>query len=70
MISTWSSGKPGSDRSLRATAGDVENLISLPPGWFASRAADVVQLKQDVTRSPPQTEGAGVVVPFSRVKER
>jgi hypothetical protein len=27
------------------SAGDVENLVSLPPGWFASRPADVVQLK-------------------------
>jgi Zn-dependent peptidase ImmA (M78 family)/transcriptional regulator with XRE-family HTH domain len=52
------------------SAGDVENLISLPPGWFTSRAADVVQLKQGVTRNISPTEGAGVVVPFGRVKDR
>ena len=52
------------------SAGDVENLISLPPGWFTSRAADVVQLKQSVTRSMSQSEGAGVVVPFGRARDR
>jgi hypothetical protein len=32
------------------SAGDVENLTALPPGWFTSRAADVVQLQQSVGR--------------------
>jgi hypothetical protein len=52
------------------SAGDVENLTSLPPGWFSSRAADVVQLKQSVTRTVSPSEGAGVVVPFGRLKDR
>jgi hypothetical protein len=52
------------------SAGDVENLISLPPGWFTSRPADVVQLKQSVTRNMSPSEGAGVVVPFGRTKDR
>ena len=50
------------------SAGDVENLISLPPGWFTSRPADVVQLKQGITRNMSPTDGAGVVVPFGPVK--
>jgi Zn-dependent peptidase ImmA (M78 family)/transcriptional regulator with XRE-family HTH domain len=52
------------------SAGDVENLISLPPGWFTARAADVVQLKQSVARQASPVEGAGIVVPFGRAKDR
>jgi Zn-dependent peptidase ImmA (M78 family)/transcriptional regulator with XRE-family HTH domain len=52
------------------SAGDVENLICLPPGWFSSRAADVVQLKQGIGHPSPRTENTGVVVPFSRLKDR
>jgi Zn-dependent peptidase ImmA (M78 family)/transcriptional regulator with XRE-family HTH domain len=52
------------------SAGDVENLISLPPGWFSSRAADVVQLKQGMARTVTHAEGAGIVVPFNRLKDR
>lgn len=52
------------------SAGDVENLISLPPGWFSSRAADVVQLKQGMAHTVTHAEGAGIVVPFNRLKDR
>nr|WP_247808526.1 XRE family transcriptional regulator [Bradyrhizobium sp. 184] len=52
------------------SAGDVENLISLPAGWFSSRAADVVQLKQGMARTVTHAEGAGIVVPFTRLKDR
>nr|WP_256380015.1 XRE family transcriptional regulator [Bradyrhizobium sp. Cp5.3] len=48
------------------SAGDVENLASLPPGWFSAPAAEVVQLKVTSSRSPSSTEMGGVVVPFTR----
>lgn len=46
-------------------AGDVENLASLPPGWFAAPAAEVVQLKVNPDREST-AKGCGVVVPFAR----
>ena len=46
-------------------AGDVENLASLPPGWFAAPAAEVVQLKVNPDREAA-SKGGGVVVPFAR----
>jgi Zn-dependent peptidase ImmA (M78 family) len=46
-------------------AGDVENLASLPPGWFAAPAAEVVQLKVNPDREST-AKGGGVVVPFAR----
>lgn len=48
------------------SAGDVENLTCLPPGWFSARTAEVVQLKQDSERIMPKSELPGVVVPFNR----
>jgi Zn-dependent peptidase ImmA (M78 family)/transcriptional regulator with XRE-family HTH domain len=48
------------------SAGDVENLTCLPPGWFSARTAEVVQLKQDSARIMPRAELPGVVVPFNR----
>ncbi|MCC8972803.1 hypothetical protein [Bradyrhizobium brasilense] len=48
------------------SAGDVENLVALPPGWFTSRAADVVQLKQGGGRPVAETGDKGVVLPFGR----
>ncbi|WP_439403429.1 ImmA/IrrE family metallo-endopeptidase [Bradyrhizobium sp. DASA03068] len=47
------------------SAGDVENLASLPPGWFSAPAAEVVQLKAPPGRDA-LSQGPGVVVPFSR----
>jgi Zn-dependent peptidase ImmA (M78 family)/transcriptional regulator with XRE-family HTH domain len=46
------------------SAGDIENLACLPPGWFSARAAEVVQLKHHGTGSAPRAGGVGVVVPF------
>jgi Zn-dependent peptidase ImmA (M78 family)/transcriptional regulator with XRE-family HTH domain len=51
------------------SAGDVENLTSLPPGWFSTRAADVVQLKQNAVRTIQHEPGSGIVVPFGRRPE-
>jgi Zn-dependent peptidase ImmA (M78 family)/transcriptional regulator with XRE-family HTH domain len=46
--------------------GDVENLASLPPGWFSSRTGEVVQLKRDTQRISAGHETPGVVVPLFR----
>ena len=46
--------------------GDVENLTSLPPGWFTSQAGEVVHLKRDAQRTSAGYETAGVVVPLFR----
>ncbi len=46
--------------------GDVENLSSLPPGWFSELTGDVVQLKRDITRADVKPESPGVVVQFPR----
>jgi Zn-dependent peptidase ImmA (M78 family)/transcriptional regulator with XRE-family HTH domain len=48
------------------SAGDVENLACLPPGWFSARTAEVVQLKQDSPRMTSKSELPGVIVPFNR----
>jgi hypothetical protein len=48
------------------SAGDVENLTALPPGWFTARAADVVQLKKSAVRTAQQATVSGIVVPFGR----
>ena len=45
---------------------DVENLASLPPGWFSVLAGEVVHLKRDNNRLDGRAETAGVVVPFVR----
>ncbi|MBP2160283.1 MULTISPECIES: ImmA/IrrE family metallo-endopeptidase [Asticcacaulis] len=46
------------------SAGDVERLASLPPGWFSSKEGEVVQLKP---RTKISGSGAdGVVIPFKR----
>jgi Zn-dependent peptidase ImmA (M78 family) len=47
-------------------AGDVENLASLPPGWFSELTGEVVQLKRDVVRGDVRPEAPGIVVPFAR----
>ena len=47
------------------SAGDIENLTSLPPGWFTSPAAEVVQLKQSRDR-PVAANSGGVVIPFGK----
>jgi hypothetical protein len=39
---------------------------ALPPGWFTARAADVVQLKQDVARPIAEAGNKGIVLPFVR----
>jgi Zn-dependent peptidase ImmA (M78 family)/transcriptional regulator with XRE-family HTH domain len=46
--------------------GDVENLTSLPPGWFSARTGEVVHLKRDSQRGGPTLETPGVIVPFTR----
>ena len=46
--------------------GDVENLTSLPPGWFSARTGEVVQLRLDAQRASPIPQTSGSVVPFSR----
>ncbi|MGO9642654.1 MAG: ImmA/IrrE family metallo-endopeptidase [Candidatus Acidiferrales bacterium] len=46
--------------------GDVENLANLPPGWLSQKPAEIVQLKQDATRSSPRGTNPGVVLPFGR----
>lgn len=48
------------------SAGDIENLASLPPGWFSAPAAEVVQLKAPADREAPFERGQGIVVPFAR----
>jgi Zn-dependent peptidase ImmA (M78 family) len=46
--------------------GDVENLTSLPPGWFSERTGEVVQLRRDAQRISSAHEVPGIVVPFNR----
>jgi Zn-dependent peptidase ImmA (M78 family)/transcriptional regulator with XRE-family HTH domain len=46
--------------------GDVENLTSLPPGWFSLRAGEVVHLRPDTARIGPRPEMSGVLVPFRK----
>lgn len=48
------------------SAGDVENLTSLPPGWFSAPAAEVVQLKASSDRSISPADSSGVILPFAR----
>jgi hypothetical protein len=48
------------------SAGDVENLTSLPPGWFSERTGEVVQLKRDAPRVSTVVEAPGVIIPFNR----
>ena len=43
-------------------AGDVENLASLPHGWFSRDAASVVTLKRGASKTVAEPEGK--VVPF------
>jgi len=45
---------------------DVENLTSLPPGWFSVLSGEIVHLKRDNIRTDTKAESAGVVVPFVR----
>lgn len=46
-------------------AGDVENITNLPPGWFSSSPAQIVQLKLSSNISKPMATN-GIVVPFER----
>jgi len=46
--------------------GDVENLANLPPGWFSQRPAEIVQLRQDASRSIARGLNPGVILPFGR----
>lgn len=46
--------------------GDVENLASLPPGWFSELTGEVVQLRQDADRAATRREAPAVVVQFTR----
>lgn len=52
------------------SAGDVENLANLPPGWFSDKSAEVVQLKQEALRPSISSDVPGVVVPFNRKGSR
>ncbi|MGL4528792.1 MAG: XRE family transcriptional regulator [Aestuariivirga sp.] len=44
--------------------GDVENLTSLPPGWFTSKPGDVIKLREDIRRPQGADQPEGVVVAF------
>ncbi|MBP2304766.1 helix-turn-helix domain-containing protein [Azospirillum melinis] len=46
------------------SAGDVENLCNLPPGWFSRDRAEVVQLTPRFAERPVQSTESGAVVPF------
>ena len=41
------------------SAGDVENLVGLPPGWFAHEPATVLTLKPSANR--PATSGGEII---------
>lgn len=46
------------------SAGDVENLSGLPPGWFTSRTGEVIKLRDDMRRPQNASQQEGVVVAF------
>jgi Zn-dependent peptidase ImmA (M78 family) len=48
--------------------GDVENLASLPAGWFSELTGEIVQLKRENVRAEPRPDpdGPGVIVQFTR----
>lgn len=46
------------------SAGDVENLTSLPPGWFTSKPGEVIRLREDARRPQGASQQEGVVVAF------
>jgi Zn-dependent peptidase ImmA (M78 family)/transcriptional regulator with XRE-family HTH domain len=48
------------------SAGDIENLANLPAGWFTSRPAEVVQLKQSAGRASIPGPLTAEVIPFER----
>lgn len=48
------------------SAGDIENLTNLPPGWFSERTGEVVQLKHAVHSPSVNMEMPGVILPFNR----
>ena len=52
------------------SAGDIENIANLPPGWFSHKAGEVVHLKQNVSRLSDKSEATGVVLPFNRKIEQ
>jgi Zn-dependent peptidase ImmA (M78 family)/transposase-like protein len=46
--------------------GDVENIANLPPGWFAQKSGEVVQLRSFGDREAPKPDTAATVLPFNR----
>lgn len=46
------------------SAGDVENLTGLPPGWFTSKPGEVIKLREDARRPHGSSQQEGVVVAF------
>lgn len=45
---------------------DIENLLSLPKGWFLEKAGELVQLRPTSSVSNSVPEGGGAVLPFRR----
>lgn len=45
---------------------DIENLSSLPKGWFLEKAGELVQLRPTTSVSTGALEGGGAVLPFRR----
>ena len=45
---------------------DIENLSSLPKGWFLEKAGELVQLRPTSSVSTGALEGGGAVLPFRR----
>ena len=48
------------------SAGDVEALCGLPPGWFSMQSGEVVQMKHASPLTAASDESFGTVVPFVR----
>jgi Zn-dependent peptidase ImmA (M78 family)/DNA-binding transcriptional regulator YdaS (Cro superfamily) len=48
------------------SAGDIENLLSLPNGWFFEKAGELVHLKTSSNTNSEKPPGTGTVVPFLR----
>lgn len=46
------------------SASDLENLCSLPRGWFSREAAEVVSLKSRENSPPQQSSVVGEIIPF------
>ncbi|QEE19124.1 ImmA/IrrE family metallo-endopeptidase [Youhaiella tibetensis] len=48
------------------SAADIENLSSLPSGWFLQREGEIVQLRTSDSRSPSRLGSTGEVLQFPR----